>query len=824
MNAFKLLAVTLLVFASTPTFADVVVLPGDVRLDGPESHAQLLVQQRDDALGRSLADGATWKSSDDSVVTVSKSGSILPLANGTATVTATTPSGTASTRVTVAGFGDAFTWSFRNHVLPVLAKQGCNMGACHGALAGKGGFKLSLRGFDPDADFFTITREARGRRVELADPGRSLVLAKPSGAIAHKGGLKLPVDSEEYRVLAEWISAGTPQPEESDARLDHLEVFPKEVTLSIDAPKQPIVVWAHYTDGRREDVTKWVKYSSSDASVCDVDENGVVAVAGPGEGAVSAWFSSQIVLARITVPFEGDVDENVYSAFPRRTFVDDYVVDKWDKLNLAASPECSDGEFIRRASIDTIGKLPSADEVRSFLADTAKNKREALVERLLTSDDFVDYWTYKWSDVLLVNGRKLRPMAVESYYKWIRGHVEKNTRWDEFVHQVVTAKGETRSNGATNFFALHQTPEDMTENVSQAFMGLSIGCAKCHNHPLEKWTNEQYYGMASHFSRVRAKGWGGDGRNGDGLRTLVVVDEGELTQPNTGKPVRPTPLDGTPREFDAPGDRREWLADWLVSPENPYFTKAVANRVWANFFGVGLVEQIDDLRVSNPASNEPLLDAAADYIIANDYNLKSFMRAILNSATYQRSSNVMPANSGDERFYTRYYPKRMMAEVLLDAITDVTAVDEKFTEIAFKGADVQKTEFYADGTDAIELYDSAVKSYFLNTFGRNDREITCECERSDEPSMVQVLHLANGDTINDKLTNEGSRLSNWIKDGRSDEQIVGDIFMTAVGREPTERERDGIQIALGDPNAKRETVLEDVFWAVLSSREFLFNR
>lgn len=824
MNAFKLLAATFLVFVSTPTFADVVVLPVDVQLDGPESHAQLLVQQRNDALGRSLADGATWTSSDDSVVTVSKSGGILPLANGTAMVTATTPSGTASTKVTVGGFDDGFTWSFRNHVLPVLAKQGCNMGACHGALAGKGGFKLSLRGFDPDADFFTITREARGRRVELADPGRSLVLAKPSGAIAHKGGLKLPVDSEEYRVLAEWISAGTPQPETSDARLDHLEVFPKEVTLSIDAPKQPIVVWAHYTDGRREDVTAWVKYSSSDASVCDVDENGVVTVAGPGEGAVSAWFSSQIVLARITVPFEGDVDENVYSAFSRQTFIDDYVVAKWDKLNLAPSPECSDGEFIRRASIDTIGKLPSADEVRSFLADTDENKREALVERLLTSDDFVDYWTYKWSDLLLVNGRNLRPMAVESYYKWIRGHVEKNTRWDEFVHQVVTAKGETRSNGATNFFALHQTPEDMTENVSQAFMGLSIGCAKCHNHPLEKWTNEQYYGMASHFSRVRAKGWGGDGRNGDGLRTLVVVDEGELTQPNTGKPVRPTPLDGTPREFDAPGDRREWLADWLVSPENPYFTKAVANRVWANFFGVGLVEQIDDLRVSNPASNEPLLDASADYIIANDYDLKSFMRQILNSATYQRSSNVMPANSGDERFYTRYYPKRMMAEVLLDAITDVTAVDEKFTEIAFKGADVQKTEFYADGTDAIELYDSAVKSYFLNTFGRNDREITCECERSDEPSMVQVLHLANGNTINDKLTNEGSRLSNWIKDGRSDEQIVGDIFMTAVGREPTERERDGIQIALGDPNAKRETVLEDVFWAVLSSREFLFNR
>lgn len=825
MNSLRLILSCLALITAGIASADVVVLPKSVELHGPEATAQLLVQSHaGDALSESLAEGAKWTSSDEAVVGVSESGQLVPVGNGVANVTVETSQGTATAEIKVVGLDQAFAWSFRNHVLPVLAKQGCNMGACHGALAGKGGFKLSLRGYDPEADFFTMTREARGRRVELAAPARSLLLTKPSGAIAHKGGLKLPVDSKEYRVLAEWIASGTPAPEESDARLDHLEIFPTEITLKQDAPPQQLAVWAHYTDGRREDVTRWVKYSSAEASVCDVDDGGVVQVMGPGEGAIVAWFSSQIVMARVTVPFESEVSPDVYARFPRQSFLDDYVVNKWQKLNLVPSKGCNDAEFIRRVSIDTIGKLPTADDVHAFVSDADENKRAKLVDKLLATEDFVDYWTYKWSDILLVNGRLLRQPAVEAYYKWIRGHVANNTPWDQFAREVVTAKGETRENGATNFYAVHQTPEDMTENVCQAFMGLSIGCAKCHNHPLEKWTNEQYYGMANHFSRVRAKGWGGDGRNGDGLRTLVVIDEGELTQPNTGKAVRPTPLDGTARDFDEPGDRREWLAEWLASPENPYFTKAIANRVWANFFDVGLVEEIDDLRVSNPASNEPLLNALADHLVEQKYDLMSLMREILNSATYQRSSEVLPENKADSRFYTRYYPRRMMAEVLLDAITDCTGVDEKFTQIAFKGADTQKVDFYKDGTDAIELYDSAVDSYFLNTFGRNERAITCDCERSDEPSMVQVLHLSNGNTINDKLHDKDSTLSKWIAEGLDDNQIVTNIFVTAVGRQPTDRERDGIAAVLSEDGADRQTVLEDTFWAVLSSREFLFNR
>ena len=818
------LLLTFLLLASTAD-AGVVLLPQSVQLDGPEATGRLLLQEgTKENIGRHVADGVTWTSADPAVVRVEE-GRLTPVADGTAVVTATTADGqSASASVEVRDSGQPFDWNFRNHVLPVMAKQGCNMGACHGALAGKGGFRLSLRGYDPLRDYYTITREVRGRRVTPADPGRSLILTKPSGAVAHKGGLKLPQDSHGYRVLSEWISQGVKPPTEDDARLEALSVFPAVSTLTV-GDAQPLVVTARYSDGREEDVTQWVKWSTADSSVADVDDaTGVVTVTGSGEGAIIAWFSSQIVIARITSPFPTELPANAYADFAPRNFLDEQVLQQWRRLNIQPSPAVDDAAFLRRASLDTIGRLPSDEELTAFLADKSSEKREQLVERLLASDAFVDYWAYKWSDVFLINGTLLRPMAVEAYYKWVRGHVAENTPWDEVAREVVTAVGESTENGATNFYALHQTPEDMTENVSKAFLGLSIGCAKCHNHPLEKWTNDQYYAMASHFSRVRAKGWGGEVRNGDGVRTLFVTDEGELIQPTTGRPQPPTPLDGTPRDFDVPGDRREPLSQWLTGDENPYFAKAITNRVWQNFFGVGLVEEVDDLRVSNPASNEALLSEAADYLKSEDYDLKALMRVILNSETYRRSSEVLSANGDDHRFYSRYYPRRLPAEVLLDAVTDVTGVSETFNEISYPGDDHQKTEFYPEGTKATELYDSAVSSYFLTTFGRNAREITCECERSDEPSMVQVLHISNGTTVNGKLASETGRLNQWLADELSNDEVIRRIYRAALSREPSERELSGVLAVLEDAGeTDRRVVLEDTFWAVLSSREFLFN-
>lgn len=352
----------------------------------------------------------------------------------------------------------------------------------------------------------------------------------------------------------------------------------------------------HYSDGRSEDVTHLAKFTASAEAVASVDEHGNVSVTGSGEGAVTAWFSSQIVIAGITVPWPNSIPAEVYATAPRRNFIDDIVLDQLQQLQLRPSPRCSDEVFIRRAFLDTIGTLPTADEVRTFLADTAPEKRDRLIETLLARPEFIDYWTYHWSDLLLLNGNELRPDAIAAWYRWIRQQVATDAPWDRFVRELVTAKGSSIDNGATNFFARHQAPEDMAENVSQAFLGLSIGCARCHNHPLEKWTNDQYYAFANLFSRVRAKGWGGDARNGDGKRTLVTASSGELVQPRTGKPQPPAPLDETPIDFNAPGDRREYLADWLVSPRNKLFARSITNRVWKNYFGVGLVEQVDDMR------------------------------------------------------------------------------------------------------------------------------------------------------------------------------------------------------------------------------------
>ena len=413
------------------------------------------------------------------------------------------------------------------------------------------------------------------------------------------------------------------------------------------------------------------------------------------------------------------------------------------------SPASTDSEFIRRAYLDTIGVLPKPAEVRAFLTNQTADKRGKLIDQLLARPEFIDYWTYRWADMFLISGKKLRPNALKAYYTWLRGEIAKNTPWDQLVRQVVTARGDSFEYGATNFYAVHQEPETMAENVSQAFMSLSINCAKCHNHPLEKWTNDQYYAFANLFARVRVKGWGGDARNGDGRRTLFIAPRGDLLQPRTGKPQPPAPLDSPALAEGA--DRRAVLADWLTAPDNPYFTRSIANRVWANFFGQGIVDPVDDLRVSNPASNEPLLNGLAGHLVKNKYDLKSLMRLILTSATYARSSAPLPENIGDTRYHARYYPRRLMAEVLQAAITTVTQVSPKYANITLSDGSTAKTDFYKDGTRALQLFDSAVTSYFLKTFGRNEREITCECERSNKPSMVQVLHLSNGKTLNENL-------------------------------------------------------------------------
>lgn len=710
---------------------------------------------------------------------------------------------------------------FRNDVLPVLSKLGCNSGACHGALAGKGGFRLSLRGFDPAADHFNIVKQAKGRRIEFRDPARSLLLTKPTGAVPHKGGVRMEVDSEAYRILASWIAAGAEAPTADDKRLEKIEFASTE--REGNSGKIELKVNATYSDGSVRDVTRWAKFTSTDRTIAKVSDDGDVEIVGHGQGAVTAWYDSRIAVTSLKIPYPNEIDPAVYRTAARANVIDDRVLELLQELNLEPAGRCDDATFIRRVYLDAIGVLPEPDEVTAFVNDSAEDKRSRLINDLLERPEFVDLWAYHWSDVLLINGTRLRPQAVKAFYTWVRGHVEKNTAWDQFVREILTAQGSSFENGATNFYALHQDPETMAENASQAFLGLSIDCAKCHNHPLEKWTNDQYYAFANLFARVRAKGWGGDGRNGDGKRTLVLASVGELIQPTTGQPQPPTPLDGTPLPFDYPGDRRQPLADWMVSPDNPYFTRAIVNRVWAKLLGKGIVEPVDDLRNSNPASNEPLLRDLGEFLVEHNYDLKSLVRLILNSETYQRSSQPTAGNRDEVRYFSRYYPKRLQAEILLDSISQVTAVPTPFNQIAFPGADNQKTEFYPLGTRAIQLYDSAVASYFLKTFGRNQREITCECERTNETSMVQVLHVSNGDTLNEKLSTPDNRIKQLLDENLSDEEIIRRAYLICLAREPEPGKLAELKEVFAASEESKRVLVEDLFWSLISSTEFMFN-
>jgi hypothetical protein len=741
--------------------------------------------------------------------------------------------------------------TFRNHIQPVLAKFGCSSGACHGAAAGQNGFKLSLRGYDDEGDYLALTRQALGRRIIPADPGRSLLLLKPTGAIPHKGGKRFEVGSLEYRVLAEWISAGAPGPKTEDTRIERIEFLPEHVVLR-PAATQQFSVRAHFSDGHTEDVTRWAKYTAANASVAQVDDNGNVQVVGTGEGPVTAWYLSRIAIASVTVPATNEVSPSVFAKAQRRNFIDDLALEKLRELNLPPSPRCSDAEFIRRAFLDTIGVLPTARETREYLAACGKGRsdgvlesgsdgrgsantptlqhttppdssppapaRDQLIETLLQRPEFVDYWSHKWSDLLLVSSKRLKPAAMWTYYRFIRNNVAANTPWDAFVRKIITAQGSTLENGAGNFYVLHEDPRAMAETTTQAFLGMSINCAKCHNHPMEKWTNEQYYRFANLFARVRAKTG-----TGDGDEIIFVAGQGDIVQPLTGKAQPPTPLDGQALPLQDARDRREALADWLTSRENPYFARSIANRIWANFFDMGLIDPVDDLRVTNPASNEKLLSAIANYLADQRFDLKALMRAILQSETYQRSSESLPENKADSRFYSRYYPRRLMAEVLLDAYSQVTGVPTEF-QTDLRNDNRGLGEKYPLGLRAIQLPDTKIASYFLKTFGRPDREKTCECERTAEANVAQVLHIANGDTINQKLGAKENAISRQLAAEMPPEKIIEDACLSALSRYPTETERERMLKASSEAKGTElRPAVEDMYWALLSSKEFLFN-
>jgi hypothetical protein len=794
--------------------SDLEILPASIVLDGPRSSQRVLVESRQgDERISDETPRCRFAIDDPRVATVSPDGTVRPIADGKATLKVSVGDRTASAAIVVKNFGRDVAPSFKNDVLPILTRSGCNMGSCHGAAAGKNGLRLTLRGYAPEVDFDVLTRQSLGRRVNRTAPEESLLLLKPTGAIEHGGGVRFAVDSPEYRLLADWIAQGTPRPLDNEPTVARVTALPPSIRSS-PGQKLDVIVQATYSDGRVADVTRWAKFGSTDETVAKVDEFGHVTVDGTGEAAVTVWFASLVDRLTVSVPSRSAVDPRVFADAPRRSPIDEINLAKLRTLGIPPSPETSDASFIRRAYLDATGTLPSATRVSAYLDDPDPEKRNKLVAEILASPEYVDYWAYKWSDLLLVSSKKLPAAAMWAFSRSIRESVEANVPWDEFARRIITAKGSTLTHGEANYFVLHRDPIDLTESASMAFLGMSLTCARCHNHPMEKWTQDQYYGMANLFSRVALK---------DGDRDEVIVSpapDGEILHPRKGVAMAPQPLDAKATTIAARGDRRELFADWLASPENPYFDRAIVNRVWRNFFGRGLIEPEDDLRATNPASDEALLSWLVADFRAHHRDVKHVIRTIMTSSAYARSSDPIPGNEADAKFLTHYLAKRLPAEVLLDAISRVADVPTPFAG-------------YPSGWRSIQLPDAQVANPFLSAFGRPERISTCSCERSSEPSVAQALNLANGSTLNAKLRDDNGAVSRLAASKAGDVEVVDALFLSALSRRPTDAERSRLAMVLADATAgigdakearsSRRQAIEDLFWAVLTGKEFLFN-
>jgi hypothetical protein len=809
--------------SSLVNLTKIAILPSSISITGPHCSQRLLVEGAFlDGHEEDLTSRAIFAISNTGVGILSEDHVLSPVADGHAAITATLRGHQATAQFTVSDYGTATTWSFRNDVIPVMTKVGCNSGPCHGAAAGKNGFKLSLRGYDPITDYYTLTHQALGRRTDRMQPARSLILLKPTATIPHGGGRRFGVDSPEYRVMSGWIAQGMPAPRETDALVKEIQVLPGEASLAPGAQQQ-LIVMALYTDGHTADVTHWAKFDSGDEGVATVDNDGFVTMRGYGEAPVTVWYQSHVAFSRVRIPFPYKLDQVVFQRAPRHSYIDDLVLNHLRALHIPPSPQANDSEFLRRAYLDATGTLPSPSEVQSFLHDPSPDKRNHLIDSLIKRPEFIDYWAYKWSDLLLVSSNHLSNEEMWSYYRWIRASVADDKPWNEFATEIITANGNTLNNGAANYWVIHRDPLDISENMAQAFMGINISCAHCHNHPLAKWTQKDYYGMANLFARVRLKTFSDSGaRPGVGPIfnnvTVYSTPTGEFMDDRLMIPLPPKPLDATALSANVPGDTRIYFAKWLTSDENPLFARNIVNRVWRNFMGRGLIEPVDDLRDTNPATNDELLNALVKDFVAHHYDVDYLIRTIMQSATYQTSSRPIKENLGDDKYGSHFLIRRLPAEVLLDAYSQVTQTPESF-------------EGYPPGTRGLQLPDTAVKSYFLTTFGRPERQQTRESERSSAPTITQALDIINGETLNNKLRAPSSSIAMLMRLGFSDEQIVDYLYLASLSRHPSGTERTTLLRALdtaeheqsSNRDDARRTALIDMSWALLTGEEFMFD-
>jgi hypothetical protein len=795
--------------------APLTVSPNEVSLSGPLDRVQLAVRGGDSS-GRpvDLTRAVKYVVVTPGVAEVSLSGLVRPLANGTSRIRLVHQNETVEIPLQVSDLGPAAGVSFSRDVVPILYRAGCSMGACHAAQYGQAGFKLSLFGFAPEQDYAAIVREDRQRRISLVQPEDSLILRKATLTVSHGGGKRFDRDSYDYEVLRRWLESGVPAPLPKEPTVVDLIVLPAEREYRVGQGQQ-LRILAKYSDGRERDVTLRARYDSMSDAVASVSPTGYLQATGAGQSPIMVRYEGQAKISMAIVPYAAQVD---LSAFKPNNFIDELVMKRWRRLGLEPSPLSTDEEFLRRVFLDCIGTMPPPEKIKSFLASAELGKRERLIDELLglTGDPKRDiytnewsaYWALKWADLIRNNRNTVGDGGMWSMHNWIRGSLRQNKPVDQFVRELITAEGSVFESGPANYYRIARQPEDLAESTAQNFLGVRLQCAKCHHHPFEVYSQEDYYSLAAFFTRVATKNSFDFGSQG-GDSVVMIKKSGAIRHPRTGQVMPPAPLLDKPINADAHRDLRRPLADWITSPLNRLFAKNVVNRFWGYLMGVGLVEPIDDLRATNPASNPELLDALADHLVKDKYDLRKLMRAILTSRTYQLSSRSTPKNAGDSRFYTHYTVKRLGAEVLLDAVIAATGVPEKFAGIPA-------------GTRAIELPDPNFVSYFLDTMGRPQRVITCECERTAEPNLAGVLHLLNGDVVNGKIANPTNRIGQLLSAKRSDEQILEDLYYVTFCRAPKKEEiTRGQEIIARAPN--RREGLEDVLWALLNSREFVFN-
>ena len=778
--------------------------PAAVKLFGNRQNSQLVITGKyEDGSVQDLTRVAEFTSNNPQVAEVDGT-KIVPRGDGQAEIKVSVGGKEAIVAVEVSNHGQVDSVSFLYGTLAALSKQGCNAGACHGSPSGKGGFRLSLRAFDPVLDELTLIREDFGRRADVVSPDDSLLLLKPLMKVAHGGGRQIRKDDPSYQVLRDWISEGLQMDPEGHAKVVGIDVYPPSGrVLKRPAHTQQLSVTARFSDGTTKDVTELAVYSSSDTEVAGVDADGLVVGENRGEAAIVVRYLEFIESTFLT--FVKDIDGFTWNNPPVNNYVDTHVNAKLQQLKYLPSETCTDDEFIRRVYLDVIGVLPPVEAVEAFLADASETKRAVLIDKLLDQPEHAKFWALKWGDLLRLTNGQVGADGVHKYYRWLERAFRDNMPYDEFARQLLTSTGSTLTNPPANFYRTADDMNDCVETISQVFLGARLQCAKCHNHPFERWTQDNYYGMGAFFNRIQRK----KTQRADEL-FVYVARSGEVTQPRTQQQMKPwLPGEGDVENPDEI-DRRRTFAAWLTKPDNPFFGKIEVNRIWGHLLGRGIVDPVDDFRDTNPPSNAALLDALAKDFAENGYDRKHIVRTILNSRTYQASFRPNEFNEEDVRFFSHYQPRLLSAEQLLDAICHVTDLNETFGSLP-------------PGTKATQLpAPDLVNNDFLKIFGQPERQTVCACERTSESNLGMAIQFFNGPLVYNKLRDENNRFRKLLSQDMAHEDVVRKLYMAAVCRTPSDAE---LQASMNHLNSKENKVeaFEDLCWALLNTNEFLFQ-